>query len=194
MAELAAAGSGIRVCFQHQRQLLSVDHDANYDVALRVNHYFANVDTVVQFSVFGDLKEGETLTTVVNDVMGVPRRIAVPPHIQTKLSVAVLHMIKAKIPFGMRHFLENVTSKSAEDLIESLCGTSGMLGQEHADLLEARLKALTLESLAQWPVVRAQFKQLHSDYSKALQAGRIQQEGQARGTRRRLLQSTHTNM
>ena len=158
MTELAASGSGIRMCFQHQRQLLSVDHDANFDIAPRVNHFFSNVDTVVQFSVFGELMKNETLTTVVNDVMGVPRRIAVPPHIKTKLSSAVFHMIKAKIPFEMRHFLEDVPSKSAEDLIESLCGTGDMLGQSHADLLEARMKAIKLESLAQWPVIRAKFK------------------------------------
>ena len=51
MTGLAAVGSGIRICFQHQRQLPSVDHDANFDVAPRVNHHFANVDTVVPFSV-----------------------------------------------------------------------------------------------------------------------------------------------
>ena len=70
MTELAAVGSGIRICFQHRKQLLSVDHDANFDIAPRVHHHFANVDTVVQFSVFGELKKGETLKTVVNDVMG----------------------------------------------------------------------------------------------------------------------------
>ena len=45
MTELEAAGSGIRICFQHQRQLLSVDHDANYDHALRANHHFAGLKT-----------------------------------------------------------------------------------------------------------------------------------------------------
>ena len=116
-----------------------------------MHQHFEHIDVVAPFSVYGEFANGSTLTAVVNDVNGIARRIAIPAHILSKLSSTVFHIIKAKMPFGMRHFVEDAQNKSAESLIASLAGTADMLGQDHAGILEARVKKLKLTKLVEWP-------------------------------------------
>ena len=58
--ELAACGSGIRMCFQNRRQLQCVNHDQNYDADVRLHQHFENVDVVAPFSVYNDFARGST--------------------------------------------------------------------------------------------------------------------------------------
>ena len=80
-------------------------------------------------------------------ILGVPGGSS---HLAYRRRVGISHnpgtRVKAKIPYGMRHFVEDAQNKSAERLIASLAGTADMLGQDHAGILEARVKKLRGES------------------------------------------------
>ena len=102
--ELAACGSGIRMCFQNRRQLQSVNHDQNYDVDPRLNQHFEHVDIVVPKAMSMMLNSSpENLTPVTKNRLAIstnytayPRehfqKVADGPDLAERRSRALLSM------------------------------------------------------------------------------------------------------